>query len=299
MKREYTEAELPEAAALCPKARLGVIGNPIAHSISPPMQQAALNAEGREVTYIRLLCERQEGAFARLVNQLRREGFLGANVTVPFKKQAYALADEADALSQLCGAANTLVFKGERIVCHNTDGPGFAKAVQELSGKPLGELRTLVVGACGGAGVALTAQCVLSGCPELTLVNRPRPELEQQAAMLQAAMRGNGKVHALPLNDAKLAQAVNNAELIVNATSLGLAEGDMLPLAPDMLKAKHVVYDLVTHDTPFKRAAEARGCKAANGQEMLLWQGALAYEHWFGSLPPVEAMRRGLAGKEA
>ena len=135
MKPFYTAAELAE---LPPGARLGVVGNPIAHSVSPPMQQAALDAEARPLSYVRLLCEREPGAFPALIAALRQAGFVGVNVTVPFKKEAYALADEADALSRLCGAANTLVFSEGGIACYNTDGPGFSRAVKELSGRAPG-----------------------------------------------------------------------------------------------------------------------------------------------------------------
>lgn len=293
MKSVYTMAELPELAAVQPMVRLGVIGNPIAHSISPPMQQAALDADSRGVSYVRLLCDREEGAFPKLVTRLADSGFLGVNVTVPFKKQAYAMAGEADALSQLCGAANTLVFKGGGIACHNTDGPGFERAVEELSGKRLSELRILLLGACGGAGSALAAQCVLSGCRGLTLVNRPRPELDQLAEKLRPLMR-TGMLSTLAITSPELAEGVAGADLIVNATSLGLAAGDALPLPPELLRGGQIVYDLITHDTPLRRAAAERGCLADTGQSMLLWQGALAYQHWFGELPPVEPMRRAL-----
>lgn len=292
-------ADLPELAGLRPAVQLGVIGNPIAHSISPPMQQAALDAEQRAITYVRLLCEREEGAFPELIHRLRGADFLGVNVTVPFKRQARAVADEADALSTLCGAANTLVFReGGITACYNTDGPGFERAIEELSSKKLSELRILLLGACGGAGSALAAQCVLAGCPQLTLVNRPRPELEQLAATLCPHAQA-GSVHTLPISSAALAEAVQNADLIVNATSLGLAAGDALPLSPELLHSGQIVYDLITHDTPLRRAAAERGCLAATGQSMLLWQGAFAYRHWFGKLPPVEAMRRALSAASA
>lgn len=299
MKSVYTIADLPELASLRPVVRLGVIGNPIAHSISPPMQQAALDAEQRAISYVRLLCEREEGAFAELICQLQHAGFLGVNVTVPFKRQARAVAAEADALSSICGAANTLVFKeGGSIACFNTDGPGFERAIEELAGKRLRELRILLLGACGGAGSALAAQCVLSGCPQLTLVNRPRPELEQLAAMLRPHAQ-QSKVRALPITSPELPEAVKEADLIVNATSLGLAAGDALPLPPELLHAGQIVYDLITHDTPLRRKAAERGCLAATGQSMLLWQGAFAYRHWFGELPPVEPMRRALNAASA
>lgn len=298
MKEVYTMADLPELADLHPEVRLGVVGNPIAHSVSPPMQQAALAADGRDTGYVRFLCEREEGAFATLISRLRGHGFLGVNVTVPFKKQAWEISGKADALSQLCGAANTLVFRSGAVECYNTDGPGFERAIRELSGRGLDELRILLLGACGGAGSALAAQCVLAGCAHVALVNRPRPELEKLAAALRPHARG--VVATVSRYDAEaLPAAVQEADLIVNATSLGLAKDDELPLPPEWLRAGQIVYDLITHDTPLRRAAAERGCRAATGQSMLLWQGALAYEHWFGALPDVAAMRRALSAASA
>lgn len=292
----YTAADLA-AGALPARARLGVVGNPIAHSVSPPMQQAALDTAGLPHTYIRLLCEREEGAFPALISALRRAQFVGANVTVPFKKQAYALADEADPLSRLCGAANTLVFRGEKTACYNTDGPGFERAIHELCGCGLAAQRSIVLlGACGGAGAALAAQCVLSGCPCLTLVNRPRPELGAMLELLQPHCRPGATLRALSFADtAGLRAAVAGASLVVNATSLGLTAADPLPLPAEMLHAGAAVYDLITHPTPLLRAAAERGCLAAGGRSMLLWQGALAFEHWFGRLPEIEPMRQALA----
>lgn len=292
MKPVYTAAEL---AALPTGARLGVVGNPIAHSLSPPMHQAALAAEGSPLSYVRLLCDKEEGAFPSLIGALRQAGFIGVNVTVPFKKQAFALADAADALSRICGAANTLVFGEGGISCYNTDGPGFERAVHELCGRSLSELSIVILGACGGAGVALTAQCVLSGCPELMLVNRPRPELAQLACSLRMHADG-GKIATCHFADAELSAAVAGADLVVNATSLGLAAGDAAPIPPEWLHPGQVVYDIVTHDTELVRMAERQGCLASTGQSMLLWQGALAYEHWFGHLPAVEDMRQALRG---
>lgn len=294
MKEVYAAADLPELADLLPAARLGVVGNPIAHSLSPPMQQAALDAQQRAATYVRLLCEKDDGAFPALIRRLQGLGFIGVNVTVPFKRQAFAVADEADALSTLCGAANTLVFReGGKISCYNTDGPGFERAVIELAECPLSKMRVLLLGACGGAGSALAAQCVLSGVPLLFLVNRPRPELAQLAESLRPH-NSRCELRTISFSDPALREAMAEADLIVNATSLGLAEDHALPLPAEWLQKKHTVYDIVTHATPFGRAAGEKGCRVSDGRSMLLWQGALAYERWYGELPPVEAMSRAL-----
>lgn len=273
-------------------ARLGVIGNPIAHSKSPQMQQPALNAAGISARYVRLLADTEPGAFENLLTRLADLGFIGVNVTVPFKKRAHDAAITLDPLAQLSGAVNTLVHHADGWHGHNTDGPGFSRAIEECFGHPLRELRVLIMGACGGAGSALACQCVLEGCPVLTLVNRPRPELAQLAARL--APHTTAPVNTLHFDSPELPAAVAAANLIVNATSLGLREGDPMPLFPELLHPGQMVYDIVTHDTALRRTAADRGCAAATGQSMLLWQGAIAFEHWFGVSPDTAAMRTGL-----
>jgi len=153
-------------------------------------------------------------------------------------------------------------------------------------------MRVVLLGACGGAGSALAAQCALSHCRGLTLVNRPRPELAELAHTL--APHYHGQIATCHFGTTELQQAVAEADLIVNATSLGLKEGDPLPLPADWLRPDRIVYDIVTHATPLQQAAAEQSCIAANGLGMLSWQGAFAFEHWFGRLPSIEPMRRAL-----
>lgn len=285
----YTADQLDQLPA---GARLGVIGNPIAHSKSPQMQQPALDAAGIPARYVRLLAGTEEGAFEALLAQLAARGFIGVNVTVPFKKRAHDAAVSLDPLAQLSGAVNTLVHRADGWHGYNTDGPGFSRAIEECFGRPLRELRVLIMGACGGAGSALACQCALEGCPSLTLVNRPRPELEQLTAKLK--QHTAAPVIPLHFDSLELPEAVAEADLIVNATSLGLHEGDPMPISPGLLQPGQCVYDIVTHETALHRTATARGCRAATGQGMLLWQGAIAFEHWFARTPDVRQMKIGL-----
>lgn len=292
MPEVYTNAELTADTVRREHIRLGVIGNPIAHSKSPQMQQAALDAHGIPARYIRILADTAAGAFEETLRHLDELGFTGANVTVPFKKNAFAAAAKADALSTLCGAANTLVRKEDGWHCHNTDGPGFERAIFELTHKKLHELNILILGACGGAGSALAAQCALAGCPQLTLVNRPRPQLQELADTL--APHAKGSIVTAHFGSGELADMLRQTQLIVNATSLGLKVGDSLPIPPELLTPQHIVYDIVPHDTPFRRLATEQGCLTDNGLGMLLWQGAYAFEHWYGFLPQIAPMRAAL-----
>ncbi len=278
--------ELPE------NARLGVIGNPIAHSKSPQMQQPALDAAGTGARYVRLLADTEPGAFEHLLDALAERDFIGVNVTVPFKKRAHDAAVTLDPLAKLSGAVNTLVRREDGWHGYNTDGPGFSRAIEETLQRPLRELRVLLLGACGGAGSALACQCALEACPAITLVNRPRPELAELAEKLRA--HTESPVSTLHFDSPGLPAAVAQADLIINATSLGLHEGDAMPLPPELLRPGQLVYDIVTHETALHRAALERGCTAATGQGMLLWQGAIAFEHWFNARPDISRMQQGL-----
>ena len=291
MQEVYTADAALAADTASYAARLAVVGNPIAHSRSPQMQLAALRAAGIPGTYVRVLAEREGNDFERTLSSLQRMGFCGLNVTVPFKYRAYAAADcSGDPLATLCGSCNTLAWRN-RWVGWNTDGPGFARAIREWCGSELSELRIVLMGACGGAGSALACQCALAGCRQLTLVNRPKPALQE----LERKLSPHAPVQAVAVgeDDARRA-AVQQADLVVNATSLGLNEGDELPLPADWLTPRQWVYDIVTHPTPLQAAARERGCQAADGRAMLLWQGAFAFEKWFGSLPNTAAMRAAL-----
>ena len=290
MRAFYTIDQLDELPA---DAKVGVIGNPIAHSKSPQMQQPALDAAGTGLRYVRLLAGTEPGEFEALLDALAERSFVGVNVTVPFKRRAHDAATTLDPLARLSGAVNTLVRRADGWHGYNTDGPGFSRAIEEACGRPLRELRVLIMGACGGAGSALACQCALEGCPALTLVNRPRPELAGLAEML--ADHTSAPLATLHFDSPELPAALASADLVVNATSLGLHEGDPMPISPDWLSPGQMVYDIVTHDTALRRAAAARGCTATTGLGMLLWQGAIAFEHWLGRTPDVAAMRQGLA----
>ena len=292
MQEVYT-ADAALAADTAPyAARLAVVGNPIAHSRSPQMQLAALRAAGIPGTYVRVLAEREGNAFERTLPALQRMGFCGLNVTVPFKYRAYAAADcSGDPLASLCGSCNTLAWRNGCWVGWNTDGPGFARAIREFCERELSELRVVLMGACGGAGSALACECALAGCKHLTLVNRPKSALQE----LEKKLSPYAPVQAVAVgeDDARRA-AVQQADLVVNATSLGLNEGDELPLPAEWLTPCQWVYDIVTHPTPFQAEARSQGCQAADGSAMLLWQGAYAFEKWFGALPDTAAMRAAL-----
>jgi shikimate dehydrogenase len=252
--------------------RLGVLGWPVAHSRSPAIHAAAFAALGMEGWRYQLLPVPPE-LFAETVRALRGAGFAGANVTVPHKEAALALADEATPGARAIGAANTLTFREDgTITADNTDAPGLLAALPA----PVAGRRALVLGAGGSARAAVHA-LLEAGASDVAVLNRT-PE---RAGALVAAL--GGRVAASP----------EPADLLVNCTSVGLDDAYALPLDEGALDAIGAVVDLVYRPggTALARAAAARGLPFADGLEVLVQQGARSFAIWTGREPPLDVMR--------
>lgn len=283
----YTLADMDEAAALQPPARLAVVGDPVAHSRSPQMHNPALHERGLAGQYVRLHARPDE--FPAAVRRARELGFWGLNCTIPHKVAALQAADEVDPQAARLGVVNTLVFRGEKVLGFNSDGPGLLRALQEEFGiQPAGR-RVLILGAGGGAGRAAAIQCALAGCDRLLLANRTLEKAERLADELTGFFPRE-RLELLRRPDAA------EADLIINASSVGMKPEDPPLLEPGQILERHCVYDMIYHpaETPLLRLARDSGARAANGLSMLLHQGAVSFEHWFGPPAPLDAMRRGL-----
>lgn len=281
---------------LDPPARLAVFGDPVAHSASPPMHNAALKARGLELQYVRIRVTSEE--LPQALRNLTAAGFLGASLTIPHKQAALTIMDEVSLESRLMGAVNTVQVVDGKLHGHNTDGPGLSAAIREEFGIPLKELRVLILGGAGGAGRAVTVQCALEGCPGITIANR---KTEKGDALASEIMTARGvKVDSIALSmlsSEALQSAVADLDLIINATPLGMKAEDPSPLPDGLLTAKHLVYDTVYSGgkTALLKQAKLAGAKGAGGLSMLLHQGALQNALWFGEPAPVEMMRKALA----
>lgn len=277
-----------------PPPRVAVIGHPVGHSLSPAMHQPALDARGLAIRYVRV--DVPPGSVADAFRAMHELGFAGCNVTVPHKGEALEACHEVDPFARLVGAVNTVIFRPAGIEGANTDGPGLAAAVEEAFGRPLAAHRVAILGAGGGAGRAAAMQCALAGCPALTLVNRTAAKAEAVAADILGAT-DLLDIGIAALGDAtEVRDALAPCNLLINATSLGLKEGDPSPVHPAALHPGLAVYDMIYQPpvTPLLAAARAAGCRTANGLSMLVHQGALSFIRWFGGTPPIEAMRRGV-----
>lgn len=249
----------------------GVLGYPVAHSRSPAMHNAAFAALGLDWHYVKLPVPPH--LFEETVRALPGSGYGGANVTIPHKVAALALADASSAASSAIGAANTLTFSNEGIGADNTDAAGFLAALDE----PVAGRTALVLGA-GGAARAVVWALADAGAAEVTIWNRT-PERARELAEAFGA---------------RAAREPESADIVVNATSVGLHEGT-LPL--DDLDAPETAVEMVYgSDTPFASWAARGGSRVVDGLEVLVRQGALSLTRWTGREAPLEAMRRAASG---
>jgi len=261
---------------------LGVIGNPIQHSLSPKMMNAAFEANGIDARYLAFEVNGLEAA----VNGARSLGLIGLNVTVPFKEKVLPFLDSLSPEAERVGAVNTIAF-GKSPEGYNTDGIGAVMAIKER-GLYLGDADVLVLGA-GGAAKAVSFAIAEAGA-EVTIANRTLSKAESLSNALASA--GYSSSHC-SISDIPLTKKYS---LIINATSAGLnGEPSLLPDIPKYVYAM----DLVYKETDFISKAKSAGAKVIPGIDMLLYQGAAAFELWFNEKAPVEVMRSALEVKDA
>jgi shikimate dehydrogenase len=303
VKEIYTLADLKDwqkaKRNVDPPIRLGVAGAPVEQSLSPQMQNAALQACKIEMQYARFHISPDELEEAmRIFTEL---DFVGVNLTLPHKIPAAGYLQELDETARRIRAVNGITISEGKMRGFNTDGLGFARAIREEFSVDLRDLRVLVLGA-GGAARAIALQCARENCERLVVANRTFEKAKTLTDELRAFFAGPRVLGPVPRlqpiawEEAAMRPQVANLDLIVNATPLGLKRTDLSPL-PSLLLAPHLmVYDTVysNHRTPLISAAVEAGARAANGLSMLLHQGALAFEIWFGRDAPIDAMRSAL-----
>lgn len=278
----------------------GLIGYPVAHSLSPQLHHAGFEALGVEARYE--LWETPAEELEARVQSLRASEMLGANVTIPHKEAVLAWLDECDPQAERIGAVNTIVNRNGRLVGYNTDAPGFLRALRDEAG-PGFELRGKRAVLLGNGGAARGAAIALldSAVAALTILARSEAHTE---ILLEHLRRQSSKTPCLrcALFDTPEAnQALSEADVVINTTSVGLKPGDeTLLIDVEQLPCAALVMDMIFNParTPLLRAARARGCVVLNGLTMLLYQGTLAFELWMGRPAPEEIMRAALGLKE-
>ncbi|QDH19987.1 shikimate dehydrogenase [Saccharibacillus brassicae] len=266
--------------------KLGVIGDPIAHSKSPAMHNAALRELGLEGEYAAIHVTPQR--LGDMIRSVREDGYRGINVTIPHKENVMPYLDELGEDARRIGAVNTIVNENGRLIGRNTDGIGYVRSLKEEAAAELTGRRIVVIGA-GGAARGIVHALAAEAPDRITLLNRTTQRAEELAREWSDLI----DLVALPADRA--AQALESADLVINTTSVGMhPHVDGLPLDPALLRGTEIVSDLIYNplETRLLRLARERGCRTHGGLGMFVYQGAYALEYWTGVPAPVSAMRR-------
>jgi shikimate dehydrogenase len=266
----------------------GLIGDPVEHTMSPAMHNAAYKKMGLDYIYLPFRVKPEH--LAQAVDGLRALNVRGFNVTIPHKVSVIPLLDGLDPLAEKIGAVNTVVNNDGELRGYNTDSAGFLKALLENGIEPEGR-RVVVLGA-GGASRAITYILAEKGA-HLTVLNR-QLELDWAEDIARLIHKDLGReVKVMELG--RLAEALEGADILVNATSVGMSPSVEESLVPArLLQPGLVVFDLVYNPimTRLLREAGSVGARTIGGVDMLAWQGALAFEKWTGQTAPVDLMRQ-------
>lgn len=261
---------------------VGLFGYPVSHSLSPAMHNAAFEAMGIDYCYVTFPVN------PKLVEQAVRAipslGLAGVNVTVPHKESVMRYLDRVDKEAAFIGAVNTIAIneKGQ-LVGYNTDGKGFMQSLEE-EGIDVEGKRIFVIGA-GGAARAICFQ-LCQHASEVIIYNRTLRRLQLLVADLAI-----NYPNVVGVEDF---ERIAEADIVINATPMGLKSDDPLPCEAGLLKGSQIVGDLIYKETAFLKEAGRKGCRTFHGLGMLLWQGVLASELWTGQSPPHEIMRKAL-----
>ena len=274
--------------------RVVLIGHPVAHSLSAAMQQAAFDDQGIDATYE--LWDRPPLGLADAIGEVRGDDFLGANVTIPHKERVVPLVDRQTEEAHATGAVNTITREGRRLVGHNTDVPGFKAALDALVGRQKMPRQAVVLGAGGGAR-AVVYGLITEGFQRIVVFNR---HLHRAEGLVKHFGRSAAhmELRAMPWHESIIESELAKSKVLVNATSIGLT-ADVSPIPAEIILAELLVLDLIYSRTRLLREAEAAGCTVADGELMLLHQGAAAFTLWTGRPAPLEVMRAALAAARA
>ena len=272
---------------------VGVIGDPVEHSRSPQMHNAAFAKARLDYVYVPFHVRPTDLADA--IAGFKAINVVGINVTLPHKQVIISYLTSISREAELIGAVNTLTFTDEGIHGDNTDAPGVLRALEENRNMsvPVGE-NVVVLGA-GGAARAVVVALALAGVASITIANRT---VEKAASLAEEMGQKTGiSMQGLGLADARLPVAVRQSMLLINTATASMDATHPLLISADWLQPNTIVYDIVYTPpvTPLMRAAAARGCETLGGISMLVHQGAIAFEKWTGVAPCTETMHRALS----
>jgi len=268
-----------------------VLGHPIGHTLSPVMHNASMQELGFDGIYLAL--DVHPDRLMEILPAMELMGFAGVNLTVPHKEIAFRGLEKLDKSAQLLGAANTVEFTEDGMVGHNTDGYGFLKALEEAFGKTVEGDSVFVLG-CGGAGRATALMAATNGAKSLVLADIDAERVQRLNDEIIGLTPDVEIVQAL--GKSRQIELCRECDLVVQASPVGMKEGDPSLLPPEAFRERQRAFDLIYMypETTFLATARGAGAQIANGLGMLLHQGARAFEIWTGIEPAVPAMRKAL-----
>lgn len=267
---------------------IGLLGYPLGHSISPVMQNAAFESKNINNLYIPVEVRKED--LADVVKAMSKMNFAGFNVTIPYKIEVMNYLDEIDDLAKSIGAVNTVVIKDGKLKGYNTDGIGFLRSLEgELSLSVTG--KNIFILGSGGAARAISMTLAMNKANRLYICNRTFERAEGLVRDINSKY-GNVAI-SIPMLRQKMEEAITDAEILINATSVGTYPNiDEIPIDKELLNGNFAVCDVVYNPkkTKLLQEAEKLGCKTMSGLGMLVHQGAEAFEIWTGAKAPVETM---------
>jgi shikimate dehydrogenase len=272
----------------------GIIGNPVGHSLSPVMHNAAFKELGLNIVYVAFPVKTDN--LEEAIKGAKSLGLLGLNVTMPHKHAVMQYLDETDSTTKTLGAVNTILNERGKLFGYNTDGKGAMIALQENGVDS--EEKMLLLGA-GGAAKAIAFQAAQE-TEELVILNRTEEKAKQLANLINKTF--GTKVKGKVLSADVLKEELETTNVLVNATSVGMSpDADASPVPVDLLHSGLCVMDIVYNPLEPKllKDAKAVGTKVVSGLEMLLYQGAVAFEIWTNCPAPVEVMKKAALAKLA
>ena len=270
--------------------RVGLIGHPVAHSVSPAFQQPAFDQAGIDARYE--AWDALPADLPSLIEALRDDDALGANVTIPYKEAALRHMDGLHQTARFAGAINTIVNQSGHLQGYNTDVTGFQRSLEQAGFDPAG--KSAVIWGAGGAARAVAWGLVWRGIEAITIVNRTAARAGRLRHDMASASAG-ARLRSFGADSQEALDSLADADLVVQCTSVGLAGSDTAgqsPFDPGLLGDGAFLFDLVANPerTPLVEAALARGLRAEGGLPMLVLQGAAAFELWTGRAAPAELM---------
>lgn len=267
----------------------GIFGYPIEHSLSPLMHNAAFKALRLDYVYVAVKVAPEDLAAA--LKAIRAMNLIGVNITIPHKETVIPLLDELSPEAKAIGAVNTIVNCGGRLVGDNTDGRGFIKSLTEENRVKLPGKKVLLLGA-GGAGRSIGVSLLKNNIKTLYLHDVATPRSASLAVDLRSITTRN---KVMQIDQAGLQRAVKEADILINATPVGMKTSDPCVVDPRWLHQKLFIYDIIYNcETALLKAAKQRKIKCAHGLGMLLNQGALSFELWTGKKAPLAVMKEAL-----